>query len=147
MMYNVSLNNNVNATLCADSLHEAQLQALCAYGMDAIDCGISGENGDFMMTKCVKAWQYDLDNYFHGFTMEDVFHHVLLGAYAWVNFPTEKGTEWDYSTGEKYESLSYCRASGGDGVLWPHRRAGLALSNSASRCAGYYHHFVPKTAS
>lgn len=121
MMYTITL-DNTTATIIADSLHEAFLQALCAYGMDAIDCGISGENGDFMMNKCVKAWQYDLEHYFHGFTMEDVFRHVLLCAYTWVNFPTEKGSEWDYSTGEKYE---YTRIGAeGKAYLKAHDRLG-----------------------
>ena len=121
MMYTATL-DNTKVTVSADSMREAELQILCAYGVDAIGMGISGEKGDFLMTACKEAWQRDLDNYFHGFTMDDVYRHCLMVAFAWVNFPTETTKEWDYSTGEKYD----CTRLGAEGkaYLKAHDRLG-----------------------
>lgn len=105
MKYTVSFENNTTATIYADSMREAELQAYCAYGKDAIGLGISGENKDFMMTCCVRAWEdYTLSKpQFKNFTLDDVFYHLVAVAYAWVNFPTETGEEWDYEDGCKYK--------------------------------------------
>lgn len=101
-MYKVSF-DGFDTMVSADSMHEAELQAYCAYGMDAIGINISCDNGDFCLTVARKAWEDLLSRFFDGFTMEDVYYHLLFTAYAWVNFPIETGKEFDYEDGEWYE--------------------------------------------
>ena len=103
MMYKVSFDNGFDTMVSADSMREAELQSYCAYGMDAIGVNVNNDEGDFCLTVARKAWEDLLSRFFNGFTMEDVYNHLLFMAYAWVNFPTESGKEFDYEDGEWYE--------------------------------------------
>lgn len=103
MKYKITLNNQNDVVVVADNMREAELQAYCAYGMDAIGMNISCDNGDFCLTVALEAWNMYLNETFTDFTIQDVFYHLLYTAYAWINFPTEKGFEYDYSDGCKYE--------------------------------------------
>lgn len=100
MMYTISNELIDNAVVVADSLEAAELQAYCAYGVDAIGCSIKGENGDWKGTICRRVWDELLNGRFVEFTLDDVLTHLVICAYAWVTFDTITSTEYDYREGE-----------------------------------------------
>ena len=86
----------LNVSICANSLTEAEYKAYTIYGMDAIGCNVScNDNNSFACTVVKKAWEEVLERYFEGFTMDDVLNHLIVVAYAWLNFEHEHYSSWD----------------------------------------------------
>lgn len=101
MKYTIS-NELINDVVVAKSLEAAELQAYAIYGIDAIGCNIKAENGDFRCTICRKVWDNLLaeNEKFSDFSIQDVYNHLALVAYAWSTFDTVTDVEYDYKEGE-----------------------------------------------
>lgn len=71
----------IDNAIYADSLTEAYLKALLTYGIDAIGCNVSGENGDFSCHVCNSVWADMLATLCPTATMVDVFNYCLAFTY------------------------------------------------------------------
>ena len=80
---------DLNCPVYAENINEALYKAYTTYGIDAVGCNISGDNGDFICTVVRKCWDEVLERYFNDFTIEDVLNHLIVTTYAWINFNHE----------------------------------------------------------